>query len=184
MKALKSSFNAPKRNQSFIANAAEKSSSLFQEESQKDFAPIHAERKHGERGKRKIQVFIWNLCARNVVASSKLLNIKKLGSALRNASEKTKVEDGGLKMENNIILYTNEMAIVKEMLNQGIIDKDDYLKAEAYLAKKHCIKDKSIYRLNKLITEPENVINIGEEKEEKNGQNNDNRTVKKVTQIT
>lgn len=76
------------------------------------------------------------------------------------------------------------MAIIKEMLDQGIIDKDDYLKAEAYLAKKHYIKDKSIYRLNKLITKPENVINIGEEKEEENGQNNDNRTVKKVTKIT
>ena len=87
-------------------------------------------------------------------------------------------------MENSIILYTNEMSIIKEMLDQGIIDKDDYLKAEAYLAEKHCIKDKSIYRLNKLITEPENVINIGEEKEVENGQNNDNRTVKKVTQIT
>ena len=76
------------------------------------------------------------------------------------------------------------MALIKEFLEQGVLDEADYMKAEAYLAKKHCIKDKSIYRLNKLITEPENVINIGEEKEEENGQNNDNRTVKKVTQIT
>ena len=145
---------------------------------------MRVERKHGGKEKRKILVFIWNLFAKSVVASSKHLNIKELDFALKNASKKTKVEDGGLKMESSIILYTNEMAIIKEMLDQGIIDKDDYLKAEAYLAKKHCIKDKSIYRLNKLITEPENVINIGEEKEVENGQNNDNRTIKKVTQIT
>ena len=87
-------------------------------------------------------------------------------------------------MENsNILLYLNELTIVREMMNQGIIDEDDFIKAENYLAKKHCIKDKSIYRLNNLINEPNNVINIGEEKEVEDDSNNKDRTEKKVIEI-
>ena len=70
------------------------------------------------------------------------------------------------------------------MLDQGIIDEDDYLKAEAYLAKKHCIKDKSIYRLNKLINTQDYGIYIDGEKEVENDSNQEDRSDKKVIKIT
>lgn len=85
---------------------------------------------------------------------------------------------------NNILLYLNELTIVKEMLDQGIIDNDDYSKAEAYLAKKHCIKDKSIYRLNKLINTQDYGIYIDEKKEVKDGSDQEDRSNKKVVKIT
>ena len=84
-------------------------------------------------------------------------------------------------MKNNELgLYLAAMKHIKNMLDESIINEDDFLKAEEYLAKKHCIKDKSIYRLNNLITKPTYGINIGEEKETENEQNNDHRTVTRI----
>ena len=82
--------------------------------------------------------------------------------------------------KNNLDVYLMEMEHVKEMLDKGIISDADFIKAEAFLAKRNCIKDKSIYRLNNLINIPKNVINIGERKETKNEQNNDHKTVTKI----
>lgn len=82
---------------------------------------------------------------------------------------------------NELNLYIAEVSLIKEMLEQGIIDKDDFLKAEAYLAKKHCIKDKSINRLNKLINDQDYGMYIGEEKEDKNDSNKEDRIVTKIT---
>ena len=82
---------------------------------------------------------------------------------------------------NELNLYIAEVSLIKEMLEQGIIDKDDFLKAETYLAKKHCIKDKSIYRLNKLINDQDYGMYIGEEKEDKNDSNKEDRIVTKIT---
>ena len=84
---------------------------------------------------------------------------------------------------NNILLYLNELKVIQEMFEKSIIDEDDFKKAEAYLAKKHCIKDKSIYRLNELIIEPTYGINIDEEKEVKDDSNNEDRSNKKVIEI-
>ena len=84
----------------------------------------------------------------------------------------------------NYDAYLAAVNIVKEMLDQGIIGEDDYLKAEAYLAKKHCIKDKSIYRLNKLINSQDYEIYIDEEKEIKDDSNQEDRSNKKVIKIT
>ena len=84
-------------------------------------------------------------------------------------------------MKNNeLCLYLASMKHVKNMLDEGLISDDVFLKAEEYLAKKHCIKDKSIYRLNNLITKPTYGINNGEGKETKNEQNNDHRTITKI----
>ena len=83
--------------------------------------------------------------------------------------------------ESDLNLYLAEMALIKEFLEKGIIDEADYLKAEAYLAKKHCINDKSIYRLNKLINDQSYVMYIGEEKEGKNDSNKEDRIVTKIT---
>ena len=82
---------------------------------------------------------------------------------------------------NELNLYIAEVSLIKEMLEKGIIDKDDFLKAEAYLAKKHCIKDKSIYRLNELINDQDYGMYIGEEKEDKNDSNKEERIVTKIT---
>ena len=80
---------------------------------------------------------------------------------------------------SNLDIYLIEMEHIKEMLELGIISDSDFAKAEAFLAKRNCIKDKSIYRLNNLINRPRNVINIGG-KEAKNEQNNDNKTIIKI----
>ena len=40
------------------------------------------------------------------------------------------------------------MTFVVEVLKQGIIDKDDYLNMEKYLADKFGIEENSIYRLH------------------------------------
>ena len=82
--------------------------------------------------------------------------------------------------KSDLDIYLIEMEHMKEMLDTGIISESDFAKAEAFLAKRNCIKDKSIYRLNNLINRPRNVINIGEEKETKNEQNNDNKTIVKI----
>lgn len=83
-------------------------------------------------------------------------------------------------MSNNIELYLASLNHIKKMLEEGIINEKDFNIAEAYLAKKHCIKDKSLYRLNELIIEPKRVINIDGEKEVKNGENNNDKTIKKI----
>ena len=79
--------------------------------------------------------------------------------------------------KNNLDHYLIEMEHVKWMLEKGIISDADFVRAEAFLAKRNCIKDKSIYRLNNLINKPNNAINIGKEKEAKNEQDNDNKTI-------
>ena len=85
---------------------------------------------------------------------------------------------------SNLELYLAEMALIKEFLEQGVLDEADYMKAEAYLAKKHCIKDKSIYRLNKLINTQDYGIYIDEQKEVENDSNQEDRSDKKVIKIT
>lgn len=47
----------------------------------------------------------------------------------------------------NVKDYLNSVFLLKTMQNQGVLDKKDYLLAEKLLAKKHCIKTGSIYRL-------------------------------------
>ena len=84
-------------------------------------------------------------------------------------------------MNSNIELYLAALNIVKKMLEDGIIDKKDFDAAETYLANKHCIKDKSIYRLNKLINDQDYGMYIGEEKEDKNDSNKEDRIVTKIT---
>ena len=77
-------------------------------------------------------------------------------------------------------LYLAEINILKNMFASGQIDEADFSKAEKHLAKKYCIKDKSIYRLNKLINQEDYGINIVTRKETKNEQNNDHKTVVKI----
>ena len=120
--------------------------------------------------------------AKSVVLFSWLANIKKEDFALESASRVLSLVDGIKQMkESNLELYLAEMALIKEFLEQGVLDEADYMIAEAYLAKKHCINDKSIYRLNKLINDQDYGMYIGEEKEDKNDSNKEDRIVTKIT---
>ena len=87
-------------------------------------------------------------------------------------------------MKTNVIAYQTCMTFVTEMLEQNIIDKDDYKEMEEYLASKFCIKDKSIYRLNNLLCTQDRVINIGEGGMSKDDRDDQNRTEKEVDEIT
>lgn len=61
--------------------------------------------------------------------------------------------------------YLLSLSNAKAMLEEGIIDLGDFDKAEAFLARKYCIKKLSIYRPNDLINTPFRAIYIHEEKE-------------------
>ena len=52
----------------------------------------------------------------------------------------------------NVRDYLNAVFLLKSMQKLGILDKKEYLIAEKLLAKKHCIKTSSIYRLYGLNT--------------------------------
>ena len=54
-------------------------------------------------------------------------------------------------MTDALVAYRAAMALATEMAHRGIINGADLERAEALLSKRHGIKDKSIYRLNKLI---------------------------------
>lgn len=59
---------------------------------------------------------------------------------------------------DNIRNYYNSLIIVRNMLNQKIISKEDAIKSETFLVKKYCIKPDSIYRLNDLINNENRVM--------------------------
>lgn len=56
--------------------------------------------------------------------------------------------------------YLASLSLIQSMRNKGIINEEEYNKAEAFLAKKYCIKIVSIYRPNDLIISPFRVINV------------------------
>lgn len=58
----------------------------------------------------------------------------------------------------NLYLLSLEQAI--EMNKKGIISYSDLIKLEAFLAKKYCIKPKSIFRLNDLIKNENRASNV------------------------
>ena len=66
---------------------------------------------------------------------------------------------------DNLNRYVNAVNLAKVMFQRGIITKDDFIKIESELAKKHCIKPNSIFRLNDLINDAKRVINSNTKKE-------------------
>lgn len=66
---------------------------------------------------------------------------------------------------DNLNRYVNAVKVAEVMLQKGIITKDDFYKVESELAKKHCIKPNSIFRLNDLINDAKRVINSNTKKE-------------------
>ena len=65
---------------------------------------------------------------------------------------------------DNLNRYVNAVKVAEVMLQKGIITKDDFNKVESELAKKHCIKPNSIFRLNDLLNEAKRVINSNTKK--------------------
>ena len=86
-------------------------------------------------------------------------------------------------IDTELVKYQAEMEIVKKMFLDSIIDEDDYLKAEAYLAKKHSQEDKSINRLNNLICTHKYGMYVCDRKECRNGGIYSNCSPKEVRQI-
>lgn len=66
---------------------------------------------------------------------------------------------------DNLNRYVNGIKAIETMFIKGIIDEEDFNKAETHLAKKHCIKPNSIFKLNDLINEAKRVIYSNTKKE-------------------
>jgi hypothetical protein len=59
---------------------------------------------------------------------------------------------------DNLNRYVNSVKVIEMMFVRSIINEEDFIKAEMHLAKKHCIKPNSIFKLNDLINEAKRVI--------------------------
>ena len=83
----------------------------------------------------------------------------------------------------NVEQYYSSLVHLIAMRNKGILNDADFLKAEAVLANKYCIKRDSLYRANDLINNHFRVIYILSKKEDQNGSETDyqDRCVTKVT---
>jgi hypothetical protein len=66
---------------------------------------------------------------------------------------------------DNLNRYVNAVKAVESMFLKGIITEVDFIKAESELARKHCIKPNSIFKLNDLINEAKRVINSNTKKQ-------------------
>lgn len=58
-----------------------------------------------------------------------------------------------MSKRSNLEKYYLSITPIRELHNKGIIDKDEYLKAESFIAEKYCIKTDNLYRLNHLTFE-------------------------------
>lgn len=76
-------------------------------------------------------------------------------------------------MENkNVEQYLASLKVVESMLIDGVIDEADYKKSESFLAKKYCIKPKSIFRSNHLLFLRNRGIYMTNQKEVQDGKDN------------
>lgn len=84
----------------------------------------------------------------------------------------------------NIEKYFSSLIHFIALKNKGILNEDDFIKAENFLAKKYCINKDSLYRTNDLINNRFRVIYVLPKKEKQNGtekKDNKDRSVTKVT---
>lgn len=58
-----------------------------------------------------------------------------------------------MKKRSDLEKYYLSITPIRELHNKGIINKDEYLKAESIIAEKYCIKIDNLYRLNSLTFE-------------------------------
>jgi hypothetical protein len=83
---------------------------------------------------------------------------------------------------SNLEKYYLSLAPIKSMLEQEIITKSDYQKAESYLANKYCINKGNLYRLNLLTNPPKRVIYSMSEEEVNRDEEDDNKT-RRITEL-
>ena len=83
---------------------------------------------------------------------------------------------------SNLEKYYMSMGPVKVMVEQGVISKTEFLKAEVLIAEKYCIKKGNLYRMNHLTKPPKRVIYSVTKEEAKNEGKEDNKT-RNITQI-
>ena len=86
-------------------------------------------------------------------------------------------------MKNNVLLYLAGMEIVRNMLEQGVLTKKDFEKAEAYLAKKHNIDENSNARLDELKDIHKYKADVEKESQNENSENTGNKIVIKINKI-
>ena len=84
---------------------------------------------------------------------------------------------------SNLEKYYLSMTPVKSMYEEGIISKQDYQKAESFLADKYCIKKGNLYRLNNLTIPRKKVIYMIPEEEVKENEKKNNQA-RRVTEIS
>jgi hypothetical protein len=84
---------------------------------------------------------------------------------------------------SNLEMYYLAIAPVKLMYDEGIMTKQDYMKAESFLAEKYCIKKGNLYRLIDLTIPRNRVIDSVSMKEDKVDEqiNHQERHITKVT---
>jgi hypothetical protein len=84
---------------------------------------------------------------------------------------------------SNLEMYYLSLTPIKSMFENGLMTKQDYLKAESLLADKYCIKKGSLYRLIDLTIPSKRVIYRVSEEEVKHDNENNNQS-KRVIQIS
>lgn len=85
-------------------------------------------------------------------------------------------------VRSNLEMYYLSMTLVKKILEVGIINNCEYLKAEVFLAKKHCIKNSNLYRLNDLTISQKRVICMIPKEEVQENDENYNQ-VRHITEV-
>jgi len=61
---------------------------------------------------------------------------------------------------SNLEMYYLSLTPIKSMFENGLMTKQDYMKAESFLAEKYCIKNGNLYRLIDLTIPRNRVIDI------------------------
>ena len=64
---------------------------------------------------------------------------------------------------NSVMDYELAISALSQLLESGLITKEEYEKLEKRIAKKFGLKDKSIFRINNLIYPMDNANMCGEE---------------------
>lgn len=84
---------------------------------------------------------------------------------------------------SDLEMYFMSIKPIKSMFEEGVLNKSEYLKAEAFIAEKYCINKGNIYRLNNLTKPPKRVI-YGVTKEEVKDEGKEDNQNRSIIQIT
>jgi len=84
---------------------------------------------------------------------------------------------------SDLEMYFMSIEPIEVMLNEGVLSKSEYLKAEAFIADKYCINKCNIYRLNNL-TKPPNRVMYSVTKEEVKDEGKEDNQNRSIIQIT